>query len=325
MSLLIFAQKKRTIVTLVQLEYIIALDTHRHFAVAAQHCFVTQPTLSMQIQKLEDSLGVTLFDRDKHPVEPTPIGKKIIEQARNILSESKKIKDIIDDEKHEIRGEIKIGVIPSLSPYLVPLFVSSFVEKYPRVNLQITELISENVIKSLKNDQIDVGLLVTPLNEEGLLEHPLFYEEFYVYTSHHHELYNEKSVDPKNLKTEGLWILNEGHCFRNQTLNICNIKDPSRYSNRVVYDSGSLEALKKLVDRHGGFTLLPELVTFDLNRDDKSKVRKFAQPVPVREVSLVVRKSFLKQKLIEAIHAEIMNSLPPIMTSRKNANIVSMT
>lgn len=308
--------------TLVQLEYIIALDTHRHFAVAAEHCFVTQPTLSMQIQKLEDSLGVVLFDRDKHPVEPTPIGIKIIEQARNVLSESRKIKDIIDDEKTEVKGEIKIGVIPSLSPYLVPLFVTSFVEKYPKVNLQITELITENVIKALKSDQIDVGLIVTPLNEAGLSEYPLFYEEFYVYTSHHHELYSNKQVDPNSINTEGLWILNEGHCFRNQTLNICNISDPNKFTNRVVYDSGSLEAMKKLVDRHGGFTLLPELFTFDMNKDDKSKIRNFQKPVPVREVSLVVRKSFLKQKLIQSIHAEIMNSLPPIMTSRKNTNII---
>lgn len=310
--------------TLVQLEYIIALDTHRHFAVAAEHCFVTQPTLSMQIQKLEDSLGATLFDRDKHPVEPTALGSKIIKQARTILSESQKIKDIIEDEKNEVTGDVRVGVIPSLSPYLVPLFVSGFVQKYPKVKLQIIELITDNVIKALKSNEIDIGLMVTPLNESGLTEHPLFYEEFYIYTSHHHELYKSNEVDPESLATEGLWILNEGHCFRNQTLNICKIKNPDKFANRIVYDSGSLEVLKKLVDRHGGFTLLPELATLDLTRDDKTKIRKFTEPTPVREVSLVVRKGFLKKKLVKAVHIEIMKSLPPVMTSRKSTNVIQL-
>ncbi len=310
--------------TLVQLEYIIALDTYRHFALAAEHCFVTQPTLSMQIQKLEDSLGVILFDRDKHPVEPTAIGEKIIKQARNILLESKKIKDIIDDEKNEVSGDVVIGVIPTLAPYVIPLFISSFIENYPKVNIQVREHVSDSLIKLLKNDEIDIALIVTPLNDDSLIEYPVFYEEFYAYVSHQHRLFQQNQIEPSTLKTDGLWILNEGHCFRNQTLDICNVKEPNNFLSRLKYESGSLETLKKLVDKQGGFTLLPELVTFDLNKNEQQKLRKFEQPVPTREVSLLVKKSYLKLKIVKALYEEILKNLPPTFKSKKNTKVVKV-
>lgn len=308
--------------TLVQLEYIISLETHRHFAVAAEKCFVTQPTLSMQVQKLEDSLGVVIFDRKKHPIEPTPIGAKLIQQARVILNESKKVNELILDEKQEIQGDINIGIIPTLAPYLVPLFISSLVEKHPKLNLTIREQVTDNLINSIDKDQIDIGLLVTPLNDENLLEKPLFYEAFQVYASHNHKLYKESSIEPKSLATDGLWLLNEGHCFRDQALNICNLKDPSKFTGRINYESGSLEALKRMVDRHGGFTLLPELNALGLSKDEKLRLRSFKDPIPTREVSLVVKKSYPKNQLIQAVFNEIIENLPPIMTSRKNSKIV---
>lgn len=278
----------------------------------------------MQIQKLEDTLGVILFDRSKHPIEPTDIGKQILEQARTIIAESKKIHEIIDDEKHEIRGDVRIGVIPTLAPYLVPLFISALVEKYPKINLQVSEHMTDTMLDLLKKDQIDIGLMVTPLNEEGLKELPLFYEEFYAYVSHRHTLHDQKIVSPTELKSEGLWILDEGHCFRSQMLQICNAKKAERYNNRVLYESGSLEALKKLVDRRGGYTLLPELFTLDLSKDEQSKLRKFADPIPTREVGLVVKKSYAKNKLLEAMHKEILANLPPVMVSRKNTNVIKI-
>lgn len=310
--------------TLVQLEYIIALDNYRHFAIAAEKCFVTQPTLSMQIQKLEDTLGVILFDRSKHPIEPTEIGAQVIEQGRKIIAESKKIAEIIDDEKHEIRGDVRIGVIPTLAPYLVPLFISSLIDKYPKINLQVSEHMTGDMLDLLKKDQIDIGLMVTPLKEEGMKELPLFYEEFYAYISHRHPLYDHKTVASAELKNEGLWILDEGHCFRSQMLNICNAKKADRYNNRVLYESGSLEALQKLVDRRGGYTLLPELFTLDMSKDELTKLRKFSEPVPTREVGLVVKKSYAKKKLLEALHQEVMANLPPIMVSRKNTNVIKV-
>ena len=308
--------------TLVQLDYIVALDNYRHFAVAAEKCFVTQPTLSMQIQKLEETLGVIIFDRSKHPVEPTEIGTKIIEQARQILSESKKINEIIDDEKNEIKGDIRIGSIPTLAPYLMPLFISSFVDNYPLINLQVSEHVTDDLVSMLKRDQLDVAILVTPVNDPELVEYPIFYEPFFAYVSHHHDLYDNQNIDPKSLKTDGLWILNEGHCFRKQTLNICHADLTERYNNRVLYESGSLESLKKLVDKRGGFTLLPELYTLDLSKDEKSRIRTFNEPVPTREVSLIVKKSFMKKKLLDALHKEIQESLPPIVSTKKNNNVI---
>jgi len=308
--------------TLVQLEYIVALDNYRHFAVAAEKCFVTQPTLSIQIQKLEDTLSVIIFDRSKHPVEPTEIGLKIIDQARLILSESKKIGALIDDEKHEIRGEIKIGVLPTLAPYLIPLFVSPFVEKYPLTSLQVSEFTTDTLISNIKNDQVDVGLLISPIQDPELVEYSLFYEPFFVYVSHRHPLYKNQTIDPEGLQTDGLWLLNEGHCFRNQTLNICHTDLKKQSNNRVLYESGSLEALKKMVDKRGGFTLLPELFMLDMSKDDKSKVRSFKDPVPTREVSMVVKKSFMKKNLLEALHKEILNCLPPILATRKSTNVI---
>lgn len=310
--------------TLVQLEYIVALDNYRHFAIAAEKCFVTQPTLSMQIQKLEDSLGVLIFDRSKHPVEPTDIGKKILAQARIILGESSRISEIIDEEKQDIKGDIRIGVIPTLAPYLVPLFISSFVEKYPYINLQISEHMTDNLLDMLRKDQLDIGILVTPLGGSEFKEIPLFYEEFSIYVSHRHELYNSASVEPEKLNPEGLWILNEGHCFRSQTLTICNASKSERYNNRVLYESGSLEALKKLVDKRGGYTLIPELFTYDLTKDEKTRVRRFSDPVPTREVGLVVKKGFVKHKLIKALKEEINAMLPPTMLSKKNMTVVKI-
>ncbi|UXP33434.1 LysR substrate-binding domain-containing protein [Reichenbachiella agarivorans] len=308
--------------TLVQLEYIIALDNYRHFALAAEKCFVTQPTLSMQIQKLEDSLGVLIFDRSKHPVQPTEIGKKILDQARVTLSESQRIKEIIDEEKQDIKGNIRIGVIPTLAPYLIPLFISSFIEKYPYINLQISEHMTDSLIDLLRKDQLDIGILVTPLKEADLKEIPLFYEEFSAYVSHRHPMFDQEKIKVEDLNADGLWILNEGHCFRQQTLNICNVKHSDRFNNRVLYESGSLEALKKLVDKRGGYTLIPELFTFDMTKDDKNKLRHFAEPIPTREVGLVVKKSFVKNKMIKALKDEINLMLPPTLLSKKNMNVI---
>mgnify|MGYP000277116694 CR=1 FL=1 len=311
--------------TLVQLEYVIALDNFRHFAIAAEKCFWTQPTLSMQIQKLEDSLGVIIFDRSKHPVEPTKIGEKIIKQARVVKAEAVKVGQLIEDEKLDVHGDIRIGVIPTVAPYLVPLFVSNFIEQYPQVNLQISEWTTDRLLEGLKRDEIDIGILATPLEEEGIKEIPLFYEQFQVYTSHRHELYEANVIDSTALGQDGLWILNEGHCFRTQMLEICNLNRSERFNNKVLYESGSLEALKKMVDKRGGYTLLPELFSLDLNKDDRSKLRSFSDPVPSREISLVTKISYAKAKTLEALHQEILRSLPPILLSQKNTEVVKFT
>jgi len=306
--------------TLIQFEYIIAVDNYRHFGRAAEACFVTQPTLSMQIHKLEDQLGVVIFDRSKQPVVPTDIGKRIIAQARTVISESKKVKELVEDEKGEVAGELTIGIIPTLSPYLMPLFINAFIKKYPHVNVKVEELITEQVIHKLKNELIDIGLIVTPYEEPGLITKPLFYEEFFGYVSKRSELFKQKTLTSDGIPSNEIWLLNEGHCFRDQVLNVC--KSYKDRESQFKYESGSLEALKRIVDKHGGLTLLPELATLDFDQSSKNKLRPFENPKPVREVSLVMHRSYLKRKLVEALHHEILDAIPDYINVQKHGEVI---
>ncbi|MDX5436968.1 MAG: LysR substrate-binding domain-containing protein [Pontibacter sp.] len=312
--------------TLVQLEYLVAVDTHRHFATAAEHCFVTQPTLSMQLQKLEDALGVQLFDRSRVPVRPTEIGKEIIAQARVILAESKKIQEIVQGQKQELAGELKIGVIPTLAPYLIPLFITGFLEKYPNVHITVQEMLTDQITEKLKLELLDVGLLVTPLEDKSIKEIPLFYEAFVSYINPDHPLAQNKTIKPGQLDMDELWVLNEGHCFRSQVLNICNRsnKPKASQSHNFDYKSGSLETLKRIVEKQHGLTLLPELSVLDMPEQKRQLVHLFQDPQPLREVSLAVHRSFLKKKLIEALQQEIIASIPEDIRNRKKEKVVAV-
>ena len=213
--------------TLTQLEYIVALDEHRHFASAADHCYVTQPTLSMQIHKLEEELGVKIFDRTKQPVIPTEIGAGILAQARNVLRESQMIRQLINDKQDGLSGELRIGIIPTLAPYLLPPLFKSISEKYPKLNLVIKENITEDLIHELKNNRLDCGVVVTPLNDPSIKEDVLFYEELFIYVSPKNALSDKKYVLAKEIDPHQLWLLEEGHCFRSQVLNLCEIRKRS--------------------------------------------------------------------------------------------------
>ncbi len=306
--------------TLIQFEYIIAVDNYRHFGRAAAACFVTQPTLSMQIHKLEDQLGVIIFDRSKQPVVPTDIGKRVIAQARTVINESKKVKELVEDEKGEVAGELTIGIIPTLSPYLLPLFINSFIEKYPHVKVKVEELITERVVHKLKNELLDIGIIVTPYDDPGLISKPLFYEEFYGYVSTRSDLYKQKVLTSDGIPSEEVWLLNEGHCFRDQVINVC--QSYKERDSQFKYESGSLEALKRIVDKHGGMTLLPELATLDFDQNTKNKLRPFTNPKPVREVSLIMHRSYLKRKLVEALHKEILAAIPEYINVKKHGEVI---
>ena len=296
--------------TLSQLDYIVAVDTYRHFATAAEACHVTQPTLSMQIQKLEDEFGMLIFDRSKQPVVPTETGRAILTQARDVLQAARRIPEIVSESKEEFRGDFKIGIIPTLAPYLLPYFIGEFVAKYPSVSVQIQELVTERVIEKLRNGLIDVGIVVTPLSENGITEMPLFQEPFVVYAADANPLLSKATVTPADLQTDGLWLLTEGHCFRNQVMNLCGADRQANCKTALRYETGSLETLIKLIDRQGGFTLLPYLATLDMDAMRQQRLRPFDAPSPVREVSLVMHRSFLKRQLIKAFRQEILTHLP---------------
>jgi len=308
-------------ITLVQLEYIVALDTHRHFVTAAEQCHVTQPTLSMQVKKLEDFLGILIFDKSKQPFVPTPIGKKIIAQARVVLSESKRITEMISNEQTILEGSLSVGVIPSLAPYLLPLFIGSFSAKYPQIKLKIKELLTEEIVEEIKMGLLDIGILVTPLNEQGIVEKPLFYEEILLYVNNKHPFADQRIVNTTEIGTPDLWLLSKGHCFRSQVINLCSYTMDKQENFHFEYESGSLETLKRLVEIEGGFTLLPQLATQNLNSKN-AKTRNFKLTTPLREVGLIYPKTFSKIKIIDAFSESILLALPKPLQNKKRGVVV---
>lgn len=308
--------------TLTQLEYIVALDTYRHFVLASEKCFVTQPTLSMQIQKLEEELDVKIFDRTKQPVIPTEIGVSIIAQARITLREASVIKQVIADQKDNMTGEIRIGIIPTLAPYLLPQLFKNIREKYPQINLVIKETITEEIVQELKNNSLDCGIVVTPLKDNSIKEDILFYEELFVYVSKKNALHDKKYVIPSEIDPNQLWLLEEGHCFRSQILNLCELR---RYSNvNFKYETGSIETLKRMVDKSDGITILPELAVMEFNKAQFKHVKRLKDPSPAREVSLVTHRDHLKTKLLKTLKDEILDIIPKNMHKLQKKKVVEI-
>ena len=310
--------------TITQLEYIIALDTYRHFATAADKSFVTQPTLSMQIQKLEGELGSKLFDRSKQPVIPTEIGEEVIQQARIIVHEVKMMHQLIQDKQGVFQGELRIGIIPTLAPYLLPLFLQPFLHKYPNIKIRVKEMTTDIIIEKLKAGKIDAGLLVTPLQENTIKEYPLFYEELVAYVSKSNAAFKKTYVLADDIDLKELWLLEEGHCFRSQIVNLCELKKMSKQQSHFEYEAGSVETLRKMVEMNNGVTILPEMATLDFTVKQLNMVRHFKAPVPVREVSLVTHRDYVKKKLVDVLKAEIVAAIPPKIMLNKNKNTVKI-
>ena len=309
-------------ITLTQLEYIVAIDEYRHFATAAEKCFVTQPTLSMQIKKLEDELGVIIFDRSRQPVVPTDLGAKLIEQARMTLSATQRIKEIIQEEQQEVEGTLKIGIIPTLAPYLLPVFIGPYIRKYPAGKVEGEELVSEEIIRRLKRDILDVGLFVTPYHDEKIVERPVFYEEMLVYAHPDCELLKKKEVGHEDIVTSDIWMLGNGHCFRNQVVNLCEMSASQHKNLPFEFESNSLETLMRIVDVEGGFTLIPELALQYMSPEKKKQVRSIANTKPLREVSVIYSRHFTKQRLITLLCDEIKSVVPAHMLKRDRGMIV---
>ncbi|MEC7275209.1 MAG: LysR substrate-binding domain-containing protein [Bdellovibrionota bacterium] len=307
--------------SITQLEYLLAVEEEKHFGRAAQKCHVAQPSLSIQIQKLEEELETVIFDRSRKPIRISEEGRAIVEQARVILKEHKKLFTLAEEGASEARGEFHLAVIPTLSPYLIPLFLGKFSQMFPKVELKIREAQTEDIIRLLKSDQIDGGLLVTPLQDEQIIERHLFFEPFYAYFSKQHSLLKKSRLKDSDLNGEDLWLLEEGHCFRNQMLNVCSIGRDNRVMANVEFSSGSLETLVQLVKKNDGFTLLPELAVTSLSAAEKKQLRGFSKPVPTREVSLVHSRSFLKEKILQSLETCILDSIPKEVKSLKKGNI----
>ena len=310
--------------TITQLEYIIAVDTYRHFSTAAEHCFVTQPTLSMQIQKLEDDMGVKIFDRSKQPVIPTEIGEEIIKQARVVVHEAKMIQQMVKDRQGLLQGELRIGIIPTLAPYLLPVFLQQFLSKYPDIKIRVKEMTTDHLVEKLKSGRIDAALMVTPIQDTSVIEYPLFYEELVAYVSKSNAAYKKTYVLPDDIDLKELWLLEEGHCFRDQTMNLCELQKQNKALSHFEYEAGSIETLRKMVELHHGITILPEMATFDFNAKQLNMIRHFKAPAPVREVSLVTHRNFIKKKLVDVLKEEIAATLPKKILLNKKENVVKI-
>jgi LysR family hydrogen peroxide-inducible transcriptional activator len=307
--------------TITQLHYVLAVAEHKNFTRAAQKVFVTQPTLSMQIQKLEEELDVQIFDRTKKPIQLTETGQKIVQQARNIVNESDRIKDIVDQQKGFVGGIFKLGVIPTVMPTLLPMFINNFIKKYPKVKLKIEELNTEAIIERLREGHLDAAIAATPLELPGIKENVLYYEPFVGYIPNTHRLHNNEKIEINDLDIDDMLLLEDGHCFKDGILNLC--KSSRNYDeDHFQLESGSFETLIKLANEGLGMTLLPYLHTLDIKDAEKKNLRMFKDPVPAREVSLIYNRSELKMQIIEAIRSTIAGVVKGAIAFH-NVNIIS--
>ena len=307
--------------TITQLQYVLAVAEHKNFTLAAEKCFVTQPTLSMQIQKIEEELNVLIFDRSKKPIQLTDIGQKIVNQAKNIVIEADRIKDIVEHQKGFIGGEFRLGIIPTIMPTLLPMFLNNFIKKYPKIKLVIEELNTEDIILRLKNGHLDAAIAATPLEDEKIKEIVLYYEPFVAYIPESYAISQKNELDVSDLNIDDILLLQDGHCFRDGILNLCKSQSVST-KNSFQLESGSFETLIKLADEGLGTTLLPYLHTLDLKEKDKSKLRHFKEPKPAREVSLIYPKNELKIHIIDALRSTISGVVKGAITFQ-NVQIIS--
>lgn len=307
--------------TITQLHYVLAVAEHQNFTKAAQKVFVTQPTLSMQIQKLEDELDVLIFDRSKKPIELTETGRKIVEQARNIVNESDRIQDIVDQQKGFVGGLFRLGVIPTIMPTLLPMFLNSFIKKYPKVKLKIEELHTQAIIEKLQDGHLDAAIAATPLEHEGIKEQVLYYEPFVGYIPPGHRLNSKKELTPGDLDPNDILLLQDGHCFKDGILNICKSTRNSS-DDHFQLESGSFETMIKLANEGLGMTLLPYLHMLDIKDSEKKNLKMFAEPSPAREVSLIYNKSELKMQITEALRKTITGVIKGAITFQ-NVKIIS--
>jgi LysR family hydrogen peroxide-inducible transcriptional activator len=308
--------------TLIQLEYVVALNKFRHFALAAANCYVTQPTLSMQIHKLEQELSFKIFDRSKQPVVPTEAGIAIIDHAKRILAERNLMNEMLHTRKGILSGELRVGIIPTLAPYLLPLFAQQFTKKYPHVKLIVNEMMTDLMVGRLREGSIDAGILVTPLQEYGVKEHVLFYEELLVYVSKKNTDFKKHYVLAQDIDPHKLWLLEEGHCFRSQIMNLCELQKASKEGQSFEYEAGSIETLRRMVELSDGITILPELASMELTGKQQGQLRQFKRPAPMREVSLVVHRDFVKKRLVEILKKEIVAAVPDKIRKNKADHVL---
>lgn len=307
-------------ISLIQLKYLVAISEEGSFVRAAESLNVTQPALTSQILNLEDDLGVKLIDRTTKPVQPTETGRQIIEQAMLVLQETAKIKDLALSLTLQMSSKLVLGIIPTISPYLVPLFANAFHEKYPDAQLIVKEMLTDDVVHAVKSGAIDAGILAAPIELRNVLLMPLYKERIMLYCSTYHPFYSMKTIPAEALESEDIWFLREGNCFRNQVLNLCADTKPT--TSKFRYESNSIDSLIRVVDSQNGVTFIPELAIETLSAKRRENIRKVEQMEAGRQVSLVVNKAFLKKRLIKETVQLIHENLPKQILSNEHINLL---
>ncbi|NNJ55587.1 MAG: LysR family transcriptional regulator [Bacteroidia bacterium] len=311
-------------ISLIQIQYLIALDEHRNFIKAAEASFVTQPTLSMQMKKLEEELGVLIFDRSKQPITPTALGEKIIEQARVIYNETARIENILKEFTGEVSGNLKIGVLPTISNSLIPRLISQVAKKYPDLKLTIKEGLTHEIVEELEANKLDVGIVSVPLHNSSLTESHLYVEKFRIYAHPNHPSANKNSWDVEDLLKDKLWLLSEGNCFRTQAINLCGLPDEQLNHMALNYESGNLQTLKKVVDLEGGATIMPEWEAGELDDDSLNNLRAFKEDSAGRAVGLIYTKFYAKEGVIGKLEEMIKQSLPKYVSENQDLQIIEL-
>ena len=307
--------------TLQQLEYILAVDKCRHFGKAADVCNVTQPTLSAMIGKLEEELNVKIFDRTRQPISPTPVGELVIRQAQEVLYQSNRIKDIIEEERHSLTGIFRVGILPTIAPYLLPRFFPQLMKKYPQLDIRVREMKTSEIKKALAEGELEAGILAKLAGLEEFKATHLCYEKYVGYVSREDKLFEQSIIRTSDVATsKDLWLLDEGHCFRDQMVRFCQMKGAQ--TSQLAYNLGSIETFMRMVESGKGITFIPELAADQLNEIQQELVRPFAVPVPTRQLVLITQPHFVRQTVIDTLVNEIQASVPKDMLKLKGTQIL---
>ena len=298
--------------TLQQLEYILAVARYGHFGRAAEACNVTQPTLSAMIGKLEEEIGAKLFDRNRQPICPTPVGERVVYQAREVLEQADSIKDIVLEEKQSLGGIFRVGILPTIAPYLLPRFFPQMMKKYPALDIRVREMKTYQIKEALLQGDIDTGILATIEGLEDYEQKTLFYEKYIGYVSREDALFKKDVIRTADVaSSRELWLWDEGHCFRDQMVRFCQMK--SSQTSQLAYNLGSMETFMRMVESGMGITFIPELAEMQLSEPQKELVRPFAIPIPTRELILITNKNFIRQTLLDTVVKEIQAAVPKNM------------
>lgn len=306
--------------TLTQLQYALALAKHKNFKRAAEHLFISQPALSIQIQKLEEEIGIKLFNRTTTPLEVTGDGELFLIRAQELVTSAKQLESFAHELQEDFTGTLTIGIIPTLAPFLIPLFSNAIIRDYPKLQLIFKEQITENVVKNVRSGDLDVGLISTPINVYGVETIPLFYERFYVYTSGNEGL-TSPDIQLEDINYNELWILDEGNCFRDQINDFCDFKS-IRKDKKFIYQSNSIDALIRIVDTHGGMTILPELTTLSLNEYQEENLKTIRGKQKAREIGMIVTPNHDKARYINLLESYIKGNIPGHMLDNSDYEIV---